>query len=71
MGEIIQATIFLLFTNDMIIYTGNIKTLTRKKTKTNLLQLSKFSKVTGYKGYIVSILKLIIFHIPVLKKGIF
>ena len=65
MGEIIQATIFLLFTNDMIIYTGNIKTFTRKKTKKNLLQLSKFSKVTGYTGYIVSILKLIIFHIPV------
>ena len=66
MGEIIQATIFLLFTNDIIIYTGNIKTFTRKKkNKKNLLQLSKFSKVTGYTGYTVSILKLIIFHIPV------
>lgn len=60
MGEKIQATILPLFTNDTIIYTGNIKTFKRQKQKK--LQLSKFSKVTGY---IVYILKLIIFHIPV------
>lgn len=33
LGEIIQATILLLFTNDMIIDTGNIKTFTRQKQK--------------------------------------
>lgn len=31
LGEIIQATILPLFTNDMIIDTGNIKTFTRQK----------------------------------------